>query len=145
MSSNRPLLADAPHIVDPADEMAKLREDLHALRSELEDFREEFEQGRDRIGNLYHALRAIFGSDGATTPSGASAPSKSDAGWEKWKAKLGGKQAEIIQTLLDHGPMTRSQLRVATGSGMSTVDQCIYKLRDLGLVVRHGDSWRLKA
>jgi len=104
---------------------------------------------RHQMEPLYNALRMVFGEldvAGVGVVSGAaSAPSgRVAAVWESWKSKLGGKQAEFIQALLEHGEMTAVQLKVATHTGTSTVPQVIYKLNHLGLINKNGGKYSLK-
>ena len=54
--------------------------------------------------------------------------------WESWKSKLGGLPARFIEALEVHGPMTRTQLRIAVGYASSRVADTIYKLNCAGLI-----------
>ena len=60
------------------------------------------------------------------------------------EAKLGGKQAEFIQALLEHGEMSAIQLKIATRSGQQTVYDTIHKLNKLGLINKNGGKFSLK-
>ena len=144
-----------PQLVAPEpSETDILKQRIEELEQELEKANEKHEREvterlahlrkMPEVQKLYSMLRLLF--DGASVQATASPSNSTDSlgRWEKMKQKLGGKQAEIIQALLDHGPATRSQLRVITGSGMSTVDAVTAKLRDMGLIVKVGDSWKLR-
>ena len=102
---------------------------------------------RHQLEPLYNALRMVFGELDNAGVSGVetAGPSPRVASlWESWKSKLGGKQAEFIQALLEHGEMTAVQLKVATHTGTSTVPQVIYKLNHLGLINKQGGKYSLK-
>lgn len=101
---------------------------------------------RRQLQPLYQALASLFGElDKFETVDASPVTAKSSAVWETWKRQLGGKQAEFIQAMLDHGhEMTSEQLRVATHTGRSTVPQIIYKLNQLGLINKNGGRFSLK-
>lgn len=153
---SRPLLGE---YVDPADDSAELRRRIARLSAQLEDARAETREAQNKSKNamralqnlqrqlapMYNALRAVFG-EFELIGSSDDVPSQRVSGvWDSWKSKLGGKQAEFIQAMLDHGhPMTSEQLRVATHTGRSTVPQIIYKLNTLGLINKNGGKFSLK-
>lgn len=101
---------------------------------------------RNQLLPFYQALKSLFGElDKFDTVDASPVAAKSSAVWETWKRQLGGKQAEFIQAMLDHGhEMTSEQLRVATHTGRSTVPQIIYKLNQLGLINKNGGRFSLK-
>jgi uncharacterized coiled-coil protein SlyX len=106
------------------------------------------------LGPLHRAMRAIFGEIDAAVPDfgfpGQNGPTPSphgpqDAKWQPWIQKWSGtKKAVVIQTLLEHGPLTRTQLRSATESGWSTIDAITAQLQNLGLITKENEKWTLK-
>lgn len=120
------------------DELESLRHDVADLHKQLEVLRGEC---RQFIG-LVKSARIVFGA----APAGAapSATTSDSDKWERIKAKVGGKMAQIIEALQLTGTATQTQLRMQAGGGLSTIQQAIYKLRDMGLLVKNGDGWSLK-
>jgi len=145
--STRPLL-DGPIHAEPVDELATLREEVSDLRAELEDLKSAYEQDRNRLGNLLHGLRAMFG--GETVPS--SAPSSGSgpldpSRYAPWKEKFRGQTSNAIDILVKYeAGLSRKQLaaflRVQPGSG--SMAQIIFKLNSAGLIVKDGELIRLK-
>lgn len=163
--NTKPLLLESNNLT-PADSGDNI---IPQLRREIRDLEDEVAQANTRADSaerecalmrnamtvlrrqlepLHLALRSIFGeldvipmSEVVRVPAPSAGAS---AVWETWKRKLGGKQAEFIQALLDHGEMTREQLRISTHSGQSTVDMVLSKLRNLSLIEKHGSKWALK-
>lgn len=128
-------------VVNRPDPQTDVREEVEALRSEVAALRAEWERDRRQVAALFQSARIVFGSGG----SAASGPTTSDSDkWERLKAKLGGKMAEIIEALQLTGTATRTQLKKQTGGALGTVDQAVYKLRDMGLLIKNGDGWSLK-
>lgn len=153
--STRPLQLEG-RVTDPDDERARIVRELRTrvidLAGEVEVWREKYEILREttskyeaamrslrvKLEPLYTSLRMLFGDlevipDDAPPAVFGGAPAASGDKWEGWKRKLGGKTAATIEALQSH-PMTRAQIRVATQSGWSTVDEVTAKLRGMGLV-----------
>jgi hypothetical protein len=141
------------------DEIRRLNRQVVRLNEELEELREAKQQARKaqqvlaqlrrQLEPQYRSMQALFGEldlvGVQADDAGTSVPSRVTGVWESWKSKLGGKQAEFIQAMLEHGhPMTSEQLRVATHTGRSTVPQIIYKLNTLGLINKNGGKYSLK-
>jgi hypothetical protein len=112
---------------------------------------------RNVLDPVHRALKMVFGElDAANIESDSAEPSVSpprDAGesvhrrfsyWQAWETKLGGKTGAVIHVLVEHGRMTRGQIRQATNSGWSTVDAALLKLKGLSLAEKNGDHWSLK-
>lgn len=135
--------------------------EVRSLKIELSDAREEAESARRQseraVANLrrqltplFNALRAIFGELDAISPgdteqsSSSQIPDKKRTVWESWKQKLGGKKADVIGALLEHGTMTAVQLKVTTHSAATTVRDILLELRKLGLVDKNGGKYSLK-
>ncbi len=162
--SSRPLLASAgPTEDERAAELASLRRRVERLESDLADARLEIQRERNRSASvaravgavrnqlepMYRALCALFGdldATGATSPTvGAEpVPPRVTAAWEQWKRKLGGKQAEFIDALLEHGALTSTQLSVVAHCHPSNVSKIIYKLNRAGLISKNGNKFSLK-
>lgn len=131
----------------------ELEHDLEVARSETRRAREESAAAIRALANLrrylepfHRALRAIFGELDAVAvdgPPGVASGAVTDK-WEVWKRKLGGKQAEFIQALLEHGEMTGAQLKIATRSGQQTVYDTIHKLNQAQLLKKDGGKYSLK-
>ena len=139
-----PNLLPAPEIIDAehADNPQDLLERIDSLEKEVSGLRSEMDRNMRQISDLLRTARVTFGTS-ATATSTASGPVESDK-WERLKAKLGGKMAEIIEALQLTGSATRTQLKNQTGGALGTIDQAVYKLRDMGLLVKNGDGWSLK-
>lgn len=105
---------------------------------------------RKGLAPIFYPLKALFGEMEAlgfdpsmsdiSIPNGAAKNDK----WELWKKKLGGKQAEFIAAMQEHGEMTVQQFKVSTRSGSSTIPQIIYKLNKLGLIQKNGNRYSLR-
>ena len=124
-------------LVEQADEAQRV---LRPIRRQLEPF---FNALQVLFGQLDAAGVEIAGRDapGASTPP---VNSRAAAVWESWKRKLGGKAAEIISALLEHGEMSVEQLRVATHSGRQTIYEVTSRLNKLGLINKNGGRYSLK-
>jgi ribosomal protein L29 len=128
----------------------RLNDELTRLRVELARTQNE---GAHAISNLrrilaplYQGLQQIFGEIDRVSLE-ADLPTtdvRKSAAWDLWKQKLGGKQAEFIQALLDHGEMTAVQLKITTRCGQQTVYDTIFKLNRLGLINKNGGKISLK-
>ena len=120
---------------------------ITALQQELRDGARDFDDWRKATGPFFAAMRHVFGKmDGTEVPGAPSVSSSQASGvWESWKKKLGGKKAEFIQAMQDHGhPMTAEQLRVTTHTGKTNVPQIIYELNKLGLIDKRDGRYSLK-
>ncbi len=130
--------------------------EIETLRRQLAQVDEALRLERNKAGAIEHALRelqrltepfrkllnAIHGEIDDLSLSGhEQAPT--NGAWKKWKQKLGGKKAEVIEALQSH-PMTRDQIRVATRSGWSTVDESVKYLKDVGLIEKLNGKYQLK-
>lgn len=125
-----------PETID-AEHVDVTQTDVAHLRQEVDELRDEFR----KFAALVRSARVVFGN-----ANGVPAPSvnqESDK-WERLRAKLGGKMAEVIEALQLTGTATRSQLKKQCGGALGTIDQAVYKLRDMGLLVKNGDGWSLK-
>lgn len=135
-------LLPAPEIVHEAEAVDEIGQRIEALEKKISDLRSDMERNMGQISELLHSAKITFGR-ATTSATSSSGPVESDK-WEKLKAKLGGKMAEIIEALQLTGTATRTQLKNQTGGALGTIDQAVYKLRDMGLLVKNGDGWSLK-
>jgi hypothetical protein len=122
------------------DALRQVREDLLKAQRQL------IATGRFKkmIAEPFHVLRTIMDELSDVEVDSPASP-RSNAVWDSWKSKLGGKKAEFIQAMLECGhPMTSEQLRVATHTGRSTVPQIIHQLKDLGLINKENGKYSLK-
>jgi hypothetical protein len=152
---------------DRPDDSAELLLRVSRLERELEDARREVRATKNESAEtaiamrnlrgvltpLYGALQRVFGElevvGGDPLPSyaGSAQPGsqkKNVAAWELWMQKLPGKRADFIKVLLDHGEMTREQIKVATHCGNTTLSDTLSKLKIMGLVEKNGDKYSLK-
>ena len=139
MSSHN--LLPAPIDAHPVDEFA-VADRVEALEKQVSELRGELDRNMRQVSDLLKSGRVVFGASNQTASSSAG-PVESDK-WEKLRVKLGGKMAEIIEALQLTGKATRTQLKNQTGGALGTIDQAVYKLRDMGLLVKNGDGWSLK-
>jgi hypothetical protein len=160
MSTNLMLRPQPEHETDNRDRIiAAMEQEIRSLKLELGDARRDAENARHQaeraVANLrkqltpfFRAMQVLFGEMDAIAPEvdagyTSAMPDKKRAVWESWKQKLGGKKAEFVQAMLDHGEMTAAQLRVATHCGTRTVPDVIYALKSLGLVKKNGSKYSL--
>ncbi len=149
-----------------SDEVTRLLREIKGLEQELADSRDAESAARQaskdavqavralrkQLQPFYDAMRILFGeidrvsADSiAEDSNGHSSSPRSSAVWESWIQRLGGKKAQFIRAMLDHGhPMTSEQLRVATHTGRSTVPQIIHQLNVLGLINKNSGRFSLK-
>jgi hypothetical protein len=163
-------LALRPHIPLPETfeierlqrENRQLQKTINDLEEQLRKQKKEIQRAQLAVQNLQtvltpfrRAVQMIFGEieaagvpdigDQATPATAHSSYGPQDAKWQPWIAKWQGtKKAVVIQTLLDHGPLTRTQLRSATESGWSTIDAITAQLQNLGLITKENEKWTLK-
>jgi hypothetical protein len=150
-----------------ADEAVRLRREIAGLEKELQEARDGETKAktasadaihairalRKELEPFYNALRMIFGEisrvdagkAGETTAMGTSgANSRAQVVYEKWISQLGGNRAAIIKALLEHGQMTRQQLRVASSVPDGSLNPATSELYKLGLINRGGGKYSLK-
>jgi hypothetical protein len=148
------------------DDNAELQLRVARLERELEDARREVRATKNESAEaaiamrnlrgvltpLYGALQRVFGElevvggavDSAVGPAPPGFQQKKSAAWQLWIEKLPGRRADFIRVLLDHGEMTREQIKVAAKCGNTTLSDTISKLKGMGLVEKHGDKYSLK-
>lgn len=150
--SSQPLLGG--HVDDRDDIIEGLREKNRRLDEALR--LERLKVGQSEAGvkelrrvltPLYRALQTVFGEIEAMgiqdSGSGATASPKLEI-WERWKSKMGGQCSRIIDALLAHGTMSRTQLCIATGIDGGNIAKPISKLYTAGLLNKNGSEYSLK-
>ncbi len=156
----QPLLEGQTYVNDDAREVIQLTAKvarLEGLNRQLEEalrsermVNENNSSGtralREILTPLYRALQKVFGELDEvieTIPVGAP---QFNPQWKAWQDKLGQgtAPARVIGALLDHGPLTRAQLRQAAEMGWSTLDGATARLKNLQLIEKSGDRWNLK-
>lgn len=146
-------------------ENRKLDEALRAVRNELgqaiadkENLERSIRALRNQLSPLHRFLRALFGEielavgqeDSAQPTVNAPRNENSSGGdnsafWERWKQKLGGKQADIIDALMGHPGMTTTAVAKSAGCRMATASTLLSRLNGMSLVEKNGALWRLKS
>ena len=144
---------------DPSETIAQLRRQVADLRTQLDEMRDlaealrqERRQSDMAVGSLrrqlqplYGALQCLFGAmEDVTAANSQDGAGPKGEVWESWKSKLGGLPARFIEALEVHGPMTRTQLRIAVGCANSSVADTIYKLNRAGLIDKANGKISLK-
>lgn len=156
----QPLLEGEQQYAEDSQEVQQLRADLRELSRKLEHAELEARHTREDMARVLQRLRemtlpflqllrAIHGEIDAVAPvSNPPAPvaPQFDPRWEAWKQQLGvgTAPARVIDALLTHGPLNRTQLREAGELGWSSLDAATSRLKNLSLVEKVGDRWRLK-
>lgn len=162
--SSRPLLGEYMG-EEPSrpDEAAKLRKRIAELEAEVSDLRIQVRARGDRLAACEHPMRmlrkelsplrnainAIFGELDAAGINEESvrpvAPSSAkSAVWDRWMNQLGGNRAAVLKALLEHGEMSRVQLRVASAVPDGSLNSVTSELHKLGLINRGGGKYSLK-
>ena len=99
---------------------------------------------RKELSGLYTALRAIFGEmDAAGAAETEGNPSGLSPRWEVLKKRLGSRQAEIID-ILQHGPMTSSQISAALHWDIRTTQKHISAMKVAGFLSKNGNQFSLR-
>lgn len=155
---------------DVLDELQKTKRENSQLQKVISDLEEQLATQKSAVKRsqlalqnlqvtlapMHRAMKMIMGEiDAADVPvpdfgeyktyTVPSPHGPQDAKFAPWIQKFGGtKKAEFIKALLDHGPMTGEQLRVATKSGTSTVGETVGILKNLGLISKENGKWTLK-
>lgn len=157
MSANTPLLEGrvAPSPAGEIQRLQKINEQLsEALRHERNK-NAAIEAGarelRLVLRPLFDAMKRIYGEldmmgiPDALDQSPVSAAPANAAFWEKWKQKLGGVQAEIIDVLMGHPGMTTSAVAKAAHCRDSTASTLLTRLKQQNLLEKRGNTWVLKS
>lgn len=146
------------------DEYTRLKREMAGLQKELDEARDEvlvLRQAskdatqaiaalRKQLEPMYNALRMIFGeidrvkAESVSSDLGSATEQNSaqHAKWEPWKRKLAVREWQVVETLLDHGPMTRPALATALRCHPDTVSQLVGKLK--AIIAKQGDKFVLR-
>jgi hypothetical protein len=147
----QPLLSGQQEYVEPVSDLQNQIDALETRVAELEANQGQVK--RDAVlallNLLAQSLRHVASGQmdiAESVPPQASAP-QFDPQWQAWKQKLGGNTApaKVIDALLTHGPLNRTQLRSAAELGWSTLDAATARLKNLSLIEKSGDRWNLKS
>lgn len=138
------LLSGEQEYVDPGSDLGS---QIEELRHEMHQFTEQAGVAISMLRQQVETIRKGLGFAIGDSSSGVapSAP-QFDQKWDAWKQKLGSgtAPARVIDALLTHGPLTRTQLRQAGELGWSTLDAATARLKNLQLIEKVGDRWNLK-
>lgn len=128
----------------PRDRVQELREEFEEYQRQVQDALSRMMQS---IAIIRQGLRMGGGDEITTVPIGGQNAPQFDPKWNAWMEKFGRDKcvSRVIQSILDHGPLSRSQLRQATKSGWSTLDEATARLKNLQLIEKSGDRWNLKS
>lgn len=161
---SQPLLNAHPgqqEYVDHDPKVARLEADVRELKHKLDLARIEADHAkgeavravsalRGQLSGLYGAMKILFGEMDSIAPDGAGAGPQQELRnpkrevWELWKQKMGEQCSRIIDALLDHGTMTRSQLIIATRISSGNIAKPISRLYTANLINKNGDGISLK-
>lgn len=143
--STRPLLTDSPkiHEAQPVDDVAELRLEMQELRDEFGRFRVGVEQNLQQLAALLHRVKSAFAVNTDGNSPSQEQPRASRV-WQSWIEKLPGRKADLIRALLEHGPMTGTQLEIAAHCPHGSLAQVIHELKRLNLISKNGDKYSLK-
>lgn len=144
------------------DRTPELEREVKRLKRELEDARDNLRLEQDKTRAIIRAMGVLQGAlepikrgvlaiyqefdKAGVSDSAPAEQARVSAGvvWESRKLKVGGKAAEVIQVLIDCGPLTRGGLRDVTKSGWSTIDAATQRLNSLGWIEKISGKWQLK-
>jgi hypothetical protein len=138
----QPLLSGEQEYVEPGSDLGI---QIQELRDDFELMQKAMTQLRQQMNTMQRGLGVAAGEIPVAEVAGGVAP-QFDQRWEAWKQKLGAgtAPARVIDALLTHGPLNRSQLRQAGELGWSTLDAATARLKNLSLIEKVGDRWNLK-
>lgn len=131
-------LRESKHVIQRLEvALADTERPLKSLRRMLSPF-------RSVILAIFNELDAAGISESAPAESAPAVRLAKSAVWDRWMNQLGGNRATMIRTLLEHGEMTRTQLRVASGIADGSLNSVATELVRLGLINRGGGKYSLK-
>lgn len=126
-----------------SSELRELARRLDDAESEIQGLREQLRQVVSMAAFMKRQLAPLFsgeqGKGSAVPPADVNANTLLD----KWRNRFGPTGARLID-VLEVGPSTRNKLRPALQCGWSTLDALLKKFKDVGLIERDGDSYRLR-
>lgn len=120
-------------------EIDRLRVELSRERAKTTALEKVLEGLKKALKPQYEALRGVFEKLDTLSVGGSTAT------YDVWLEKLQGKNREMLQVLIDGGPMSRQQLAFRAGMSMSgTFSTYLAKLNTLGLIKKNGDQIQLR-
>jgi hypothetical protein len=121
-------------------EIDRLKSELHRERTKVKALEGIIDGLKKALKPQYEALRGVF-EKLDDMPTG-----KSAGHWDTWLSKMGGKQKEILEALIENGPLTRHQLAFKAGIAYKSSAYANYlsKLKTLGLTEKDGDMIKLR-
>lgn len=125
---------------DQQNQIVDLRDALAQVKLERDTLKQATDGLRRLLAPLWGELQHIPQSATVvgTTVSG------SDPRLESAKKRMPGKPAELIDLLLEHGPMTVTNIIAIARWGKNSVYQTVSKLMKAGIVVNNGGRYTLK-
>jgi hypothetical protein len=122
------------------DEIETLRTRNHDLSAELREAKTRLDRVRKALQPQYDALRGLF--EDLKTGIGRGADRSV---YEPWLVKAGKTGARrMLELLIEHGELSKDQLRTLSGVASSTFRAGMAFLRRNGLCASEGDQVRLK-
>lgn len=141
-------------VIDPlADELDRLRNDLDQCRNAFTEMRQERDQYKSErdamiqaVSGLRRLLAPIWGEVQGMSAMEMfePAPQRSNSRFDAAKKRMPGKAAELIDLLLEHGPLTVTNIKALAKWGNSSVYDTCSKLMRAGIVVNNGGKYTLK-
>lgn len=135
---------------NPHEQIADLRRQLADVQEDLRQERSKNAQGAAAVAELrrvltplYGGLRAVFGEMEALGVAEVAAPGgdpRKRVVWEAWKQRLPGIPSKMIDALLVHGALNRTQLRIHAGCARSSIPNAIGTLYRAGVIDKRGDG-----
>ena len=100
---------------------------------------------------LFNAMKRIYGeldlmgiADALDPTPGASSGNRNEF-WERTKARVGGKMADIIDVLMGHPGMTTTAVAKAAGCRVTTASTLLSRLKGQNLTMKKGSLWVLNS
>ncbi len=124
-------------IEDQAAQIRELSQKLKVRDTVIKNIRARFEPDHQMFQDLFGDMDRVAVSGNHHQNADV---------YEPWKERLGGGMAKMIDALLKHGELTRTQLATVAGlsSNSGTYSNYISKLNSNGLLEKEGDKLRLR-
>lgn len=133
-----PLLLEGHIETEEQSELRALAHRVEQLEDRTQELGEQLKSVVQMAALLKRQLAPVF-TGKQTEP----VPSSANDAVEKWKNRFGPIGARLVE-ILELGPSTRNKLRPALQCGWSTLDALLKKFRDVGLIEKDGDSYKLR-
>jgi hypothetical protein len=149
---SQPALSGPIHAIPVANETDELVRENERLQECLRESRDEMAQMMksvvaymERFRQLHEVLGAMLGEANSVSSQSVNTKMPQSRGvWESWINKLGGRRADIIRALLEHGAMTGTQIRISAHIPEGSLGSTIHDLKKLGLISKNGQHYSLK-